>query len=128
MDYNGPVAAGKPMRFRMLSMLRGKISYLFVNKAAKTPNQAMNAEDFQAKTSSPGREAINRLEASSPEGMKWNPGIPRFRHASSRLRCLLTRPTRQSKNRVSRLTRLTVFPLRTIVLIQAPSLRIAVSI
>lgn len=65
MNYNGPVAAGKPMRFRMLSMLRGKISWLFVNKAANTPNQAMNAEDFQARASNAGREAINRLEASS---------------------------------------------------------------
>ncbi len=61
------------MRFPVLSMLRGKILWRFVNKAAKTPNQAMNAEDFQAKTSGAGRETVNRLEARSPNGVKRNP-------------------------------------------------------
>jgi len=56
MNYNGLVTAGKPIRFPVLSMLHGKISCFFVNKTEKTPNQAMNAEDFLSKASRTGSE------------------------------------------------------------------------
>ena len=61
MDYNGPAAAGKPIRRLVLSMLRGKISHS-VDKDAKTPNQAMNTEDFQARTASTSSAPINFQE------------------------------------------------------------------
>lgn len=48
-------------------MLRGKIS-CFVNKAAKTPNQAMNAEYFLTRASRTGGEPPDRFSFANPCG------------------------------------------------------------